>query len=311
MARDYGFGIMTNIELPGEIKGVLKKPVDWSATTLNTIAFGYEVGVTPLQIAAAYGALANGGMLMKPFILKKIVDASGQILRATQPQQIRRVISPSTAQVLTKILEGVVERGTGKPAQIEGVTVAGKTGTSRKYIEGHYEMGSYTASFVGFFPADDPQMVCLVMLDNPRGANYTGGTTSAPVFRNIAQRALSTSELFAKPYNGSNIIAHALPKNTQQNTENPVTQGTLTTTNKLTTKSDVKKSRGRTIPDLKGYSVRRAVSFLMIEKYVPVVNGSGTVLTQIPAAGQPAAEGMRVTLFCQPKSLTTSSANLR
>ena len=292
MARDYGFGIATNLELPGEVSGVLKKPSDWSATTLNTIAFGYEVGVTPIQIAAAYGAVANGGILMKPYLFMKEQDQSGQVVRAGHPQQIRRVISAASARTMTDFFEGVVERGTGKSAALPGMKIAGKTGTSRKYTEGHYEKSSYTASFVGFFPSDDPQIVCLVMMDDPRGGSYTGGLTSAPVFRAIAQRLIATSDIFAPPARSDEASA----KNAS------LTDSEAGPLAARIGKDATDTAAPGVVPDVKGCSLRRAVNLLSMGKFLPVVNGSGTVVSQSPAAGSIARPGMKVVLTCQARS---------
>jgi cell division protein FtsI (penicillin-binding protein 3) len=289
MARDYGFGIKTNVELPGEVNGVLKKPVDWSATTLNTIAFGYEVGVTPLQIAAAYAAVANGGILMKPYIFSKETGQTGELIRSEQPQQIRRVISAATAQTLTEFFEGVVERGTGKPAAIPGLKIAGKTGTSKKYVEGRYEQGSYTASFVGYFPSDDPRVVCLVMMDNPRGGNYTGGTTSAPVFRAIAQRLITTSEMFAPAVPDNQFMVKSASRLDGDGlTAHPAIPACDSATTGI-------------VPDVRGFSLRRAVNLLGTGKLVPVVSGSGIVVSQSPPGGCSARPGMKVILTCQAR----------
>ena len=288
MARSFGFGIVTNVDFPAEIKGALKKPMEWSATTLNTLAFGYEVGVTALQIATAYAAVANNGILMKPYLFKKEVDASGRVIKESQPQQIRRVISEKTARTLTDLFEGVVESGTATPAKIPGMKIAGKTGTSKKYIEGHYESGNYIASFVGYFPANDPQIVCLVMIDNPKGSNYYGGTTSAPVFRAIAQQIINTTELFAPPrYLADDTVKPTSPDHPDQH---------------------MVLSPAGVVPDVRGCSVRRAVSILKDRKLQPIVSGSGTVINQNPAAGLPIKSGMKINLFCQPK--ISASLNL-
>jgi cell division protein FtsI/penicillin-binding protein 2 len=309
MARDFGFGIATSIDVPGESRGSLKKPSEWSGTTLNTIAFGYEVGVTPIQIAAAYAAVANDGILMKPFVFQKEIDENGQVVQASQPQVIRRVISEKTARTLKEFFEGVVESGTGKPAQIPGVRVAGKTGTSKKYLEGHYETGSYTASFVGFFPVDDPRIVCLVMMDNPRGSNYTGGTTSAPIFRAIAARILNTHEMFAPPAPDRETIAKAQdPSVSQQRSSATAAAHGMDNSNvdNQPEKQVVDKS---VVPDVKGFSVRKAISVLSEVRLQPVVYGSGTVVSQSPLAGQAARVGMKVVLTCQPKALASSDPN--
>ena len=292
MARDYGFGIATNLELPGEVSGVLKKPSEWSATTLNTIAFGYEVGVTPIQIAAAYAAVANGGILMKPYLFLKEQDQTGQVVRSGHSQQIRRVISAASARTMTDFFEGVVEHGTGKSAALPGLKIAGKTGTSKKYNEGHYEKSSYTASFVGFFPSDDPQIVCLVMMDNPRGGSYTGGLTSAPVFRAIAQRLIATSDIFAPP-------ARSEDTNTKNASLTDTEAGALAT---RVGKDLPDTAATGVVPDVKGCSLRRAVNLLSMGKFLPVVNGSGTVVSQSPPAGSIARPGMRVILTCQSRS---------
>ncbi len=280
-ARDFGFGIPTNIDYPGEVKGVLKKPMEWSATTLNTMAFGYEVGASPIQIAAAYAAIANDGILMRPYIFKKETDASGQIVRESQPQQIRRVVSSKTVRTLIDFFEGVVEQGTGTPAKIPGVRIAGKTGTSKKFVEGHYEGGNYIASFIGFFPSDNPKIVCLVMLDNPRGSSYYGGTTSAPVFRAIAEQIINTTE-FAAPQR--KFVADTMKIN------EPVKENAA-----------VILSPAGVIPDVRGRSVRQAVSILKDRKLQAVVNGSGIVRNQMPEPGLPLKRGMKITLTCQPK----------
>ncbi|MBI4548494.1 MAG: PASTA domain-containing protein [Ignavibacteriae bacterium] len=300
MSRNYGFGVATNVGFPGEVKGVLKKPVEWSGTTLNSLSFGYEVGVTPIQIAVAYAAVANNGMLMKPYIFAREQAAMGQTVWEAQPEKIRNVISESTAQTLKGLFEGVVERGTGAPAKIPGVRIAGKTGTSRKYIEGRYETGTYTASFVGFFPVEDPQIVCLVMMDNPRGDNYTGGTTSAPVFRAIAEQLLNYIHLF-KPIAP---MAHV--------SNNSIPERDLPPKNvhryRITEEKKARAFEAHSIPDVRGYSVRRAITVLTVGKFQPIVNGSGTVVSQIPTAGQPATEGMKITLVCQPKAVSTLTA---
>ena len=293
MARDYGFGIPTDVGFPGEARGVLKKPSEWhGTTTLNSIAFGYEVGVTPIQIATAYAAIANGGVLMQPYIFKKEYDAAGKSIREGKPQQVRRVVSVQTAGTMRDFFEGVVQRGTGKSAAIPGVRIAGKTGTSKKYVEGQYASGSYTASFVGFFPAADPQIVCLVMIDNPHAGNYTGGTTSAPVFRAIAEQLLNTSDVFAAP--AQTVIANsASPRQTGGAVFDPLS---------TKEKSSIIIVAAGTVPNVKGYSVRRAVNILTTGKFEPVISGSGTVINQQPAPGEPAKAGMKVRLICQPKT---------
>jgi membrane peptidoglycan carboxypeptidase len=204
------------------------------------------------------------------------------------------VISTTTARTLTDFFEGVVERGTGKNAAIPGVKIAGKTGTSKKYVEGHYQQKSYTASFVGYLPSDDPRILCLVMIDNPRGGDYTGGATSAPVFRAIAQRLLTTSEIFAPASPNSEAIAKDGPR-AERGGDSSADQAGVAAAVRDTASAGV-------VPDVRGFSLRRAVNLLGTGKLVPVVNGSGVVVSQSPAAGSSARPGMRVVLTCQAKT---------
>ena len=193
--RAFGFGYQTGINLPGEVKGTFRPPAKWSGLSLATIAMGQEVSVTALQMATAYGAIANGGVLMRPWIVRAVKDAHGKTVRESKPQAIRRVMSPETARTLTEFLLGAVERGTGVNAQLEGVHVAGKTGTAQKAIEGGrgYAPGQYVSSFVGFLPAEDPKIVCLVSVDTPRGVYY-GSQVAAPAFKRIMDRVLSLKD---------------------------------------------------------------------------------------------------------------------
>ncbi|GBD05240.1 Stage V sporulation protein D [bacterium HR20] len=193
-ARDFGIGIRTDVGLPGEARGVLKLPRELRGSDLLFLGFGYGVACTPLQLACAYGAIANGGVLMQPFVVRRIISPDGEELVRAVPQRRRRVISDSVARVLRQLLAGVVERGTGTNARIEGVPVAGKTGTAQQWSQGSYSKSDYTASFVGMVPADSPSLVVLVMLDRPRTDIY-GGSTAAPLFRRIVEAMMSIPNL--------------------------------------------------------------------------------------------------------------------
>jgi cell division protein FtsI (penicillin-binding protein 3) len=161
---------------------------------LATNAFGQGIAVTPLQLARAYAALANGGFLMRPYIVRRVLEESGRVRQVGEPHIERRVVSARTAAQVTELLRGVVEKGTGKAARIEGVAVAGKTGTAQKIDvgTGRYHPHDRMASFVGYLPAEDPEMVILVVVDTPRKAKY-GGVVAAPVFHRIAEYALARS----------------------------------------------------------------------------------------------------------------------
>ncbi|MCC7158544.1 MAG: transpeptidase family protein, partial [Ignavibacteria bacterium] len=207
-ARDFGYGITTGIDLPGEMKGRLKRPVEFSPVTLNYMAIGYEVLVTALQMTNAYACVANDGMMMKPFIIKKILAPDGTLIKEFKPSEVRNVISKNTAKTLTELFVGVVERGTGKDAKIDNIKIAGKTGTSQKIVEGKYSKSKYTSSFIGYFPAEDPQIVVAVIIDAPGAGEYYGGKVSAPIFKKIAERIINLTGLheYSAPENEANYV---------------------------------------------------------------------------------------------------------
>jgi len=188
--RKFGFGEKTNIQLPGVSSGLLGKRNSWNERSLASISFGQEIAVTPLQMVVALSAIANGGTLMEPHIAKALMR-DGKIIKEIKPKKIRRVISKKTSRQMMKILKFVVENGTGKKAAIDGFEVAGKTGTAQKYIREtkSYSKTEFISSFIGYAPADDPRLVILVMIDNPKG-RYWGGVVAAPVFVKIAEKSL-------------------------------------------------------------------------------------------------------------------------
>lgn len=185
-ARDFGFGIRTDIELTGEARGVLRLPAKLDRGDVMFMGFGYGIACTPLQLACAYAAIANDGTLMKPYVVRRILAANGDLIEEHVPQRIRQVIPPTVAQQVRSMLQQVVERGTGINARIEGLAIAGKTGTAQQWVEGSYSKRDYTASFVGMVPATKPALVIVTMLDRPRSDIY-GGSTAAPLFRRIVE----------------------------------------------------------------------------------------------------------------------------
>ncbi len=188
--RDFGFGSKTGLPLEGESRGILREPSMWSKRSLESIAIGQEIGTTAIQLAMAYAAIANGGLLLRPHLIRCIIDQDGQILQASRRQVIRRVISARTARILTDLLEGVVEEGTGVLAAIDGVPVAGKTGTGQKALGGGYAPGKYYSVFAGFLPSRDPRYVCVVVIDEPSAESHYGGIVCAPVFRQVMEEFL-------------------------------------------------------------------------------------------------------------------------
>ena len=191
--RDFGLGAPTGIGLPGEGRGILRRPERWSEQSSASLAIGYEVSVTPLQMAMAYGALANGGLLMKPRLVREFRDSNGRVTVRFQPRTVRRVVSPRVARDVIDVLVDAVEDGTGTRARLGTFKVAGKSGTTRAWLDGAYQTGDYFASFVGFFPAEDPQLVVMVKLDRPQGAYY-GGSTAAPVTRATMEAVLAAQQ---------------------------------------------------------------------------------------------------------------------
>ena len=188
----FGFGQRTDIDLPGEVSGLLKAPREWGRRSLASISMGQEVGVTPLQMITAVSAIANDGVLMKPYVVAEVRDQKGQRMKEILPQVKRRVVSPATAHTLTTIMEGVVSSGTGTKAAIPGFRVAGKTGTAQKVDPrtGTYSSALSIGSFVGFVPADAPRLTIIVVIDEPQGEAW-GGVVAAPVFRRVGEQVLT------------------------------------------------------------------------------------------------------------------------
>jgi cell division protein FtsI (penicillin-binding protein 3) len=193
MLRDFGFGTPTGAEFPSESRGRLARPDKWQPMyTRASMAMGYEFGVTPVQLAAAYAAIANDGLLLTPTLVREIRSPSGDVIYRHEPEPVRRVVTPAVAVRLREYLkEAASEGGTGEEAQLVNYTLLGKTGTAVRFEGGRYVQGEYTASFASLFPADDPQLVVIVKIDNPRG-KYYGGLTAAPVTRTMLQQALAS-----------------------------------------------------------------------------------------------------------------------
>lgn len=190
--QSFGFGERTEIDLPGESAGLLKHPRAWGRRTVASISMGQEIGVTPMQMVSAVAAIANEGVLMRPYAVSEIRDAQGQVRKQVLPQVKRRVISPETARAVTAILEGVVTEGTGGKAAIAGFRVAGKTGTAQKIDPrtGTYSASRFVSSFVGYVPADSPRLAMIVVIDEPQGEAW-GGTVAAPVFNRVGEQVLN------------------------------------------------------------------------------------------------------------------------
>ena len=271
----FGFGEKTGVGLSGESKGIVHHPRYWSPVALDTISFGQGISVTGIQLVTALSAIANGGSLMKPYVVEKITNEKGETVQSFQPQVIRKVISEDMAKNVTVLLKATTEKGgTGEGAVPAGYDVAGKTGTAQKADTqlGGYE-DHYNSGFMGFAPADDPKVVLLVVIDEPQGANY-GGVVAAPVFKAIMEKVL--------PY----FNAH--PKGTLivKNEVNTVPVKRAVRPDSLMEEVKVVKAAGKEVmPDLTGLSMRSALSRIEGKGLIVKVSGNGRVADQSPRSG--------------------------
>jgi cell division protein FtsI (penicillin-binding protein 3) len=193
--RDLGFGMPIGVPLPGESPGTLREPRQWSKQTSASVLMGYEIAVTPLQLVTAYAAIANGGELLEPHLVKEIRLPEGKVVYSAEPKVVRRVMSFDVSRTVQKMLLAVVQEGTATKADLATFDVAGKSGTARRTSRDEgYTAGNYTASFVGLFPGNDPQYVVLVKLDSPKGGHYAGGDIAAPVTQIVLRAALSARD---------------------------------------------------------------------------------------------------------------------
>jgi cell division protein FtsI (penicillin-binding protein 3) len=269
----FGFGQITGIDMPGEIPGLLRRPESWSTVDLATHAFGQGISVTPIQMVMAYAAVANGGFLMRPYVVSRVVSPNGDALLQNQPHVVRRVVSEKTSHLLASMLKGVTsEGGTGTMANIEGFDVAGKTGTAQKadLAHGGYATKKRVASFVGFVPANDPRLVALVLVDEPE-VNVYGGIVAAPAFRDIARGALR--QLAVAPQK-SDFIPSAIAAGQAPLRRAPSKE------NEMGNEGDAS-----AVPDFVGLSLREAVERARAMKVRVKVLGNGYVVKQWPAPG--------------------------
>ncbi|HXI13193.1 MAG TPA: penicillin-binding transpeptidase domain-containing protein [Thermoanaerobaculia bacterium] len=273
--RAFGFGQRSGVELPGEGSGILRKPEQWSALSNAILSIGQEIAVTPLQIAAATATIANGGLLVTPRIVSKVVNAEGKEVRRPAPPEPRRVVSERTAAVLNEILKTVVSRGTGVNASLPEFVVAGKTGTAQKASRGGYSADRFVASFVGYVPADRPRLVILVVIDEPRTAQY-GGTVAAPLFREIARTSLRYLGVSPSIPNRQ-VIARAV---------------TLAPLNRSLQTTQV----SGTVPDFRGLDARTAIARATTAGFRVRTSGLGIVDSQRPAPGEQLQNNRDMTL---------------
>jgi cell division protein FtsI (penicillin-binding protein 3) len=306
--RRFGFGSKTGIELPGETVGIVRKVERWQPSSIGSIAIGQEVGVTPVQMVAAFGALANDGVRIAPHLIREVRNAEGAVVYRAQPEQ-RRVVSAQTATSLRGMLEGVTLTGTAKKAQLDGYSAAGKTGTAQKIDPRTkaYSSTKFVGSFVGFAPLSNPRVVIIVVIDEPAGA-YHGGDVAAPVFREVAEVILPGLDV--EP----DIEVKSAPQFVAQVPEDPEKAAKLreeqekAEQERKATLPTVDNNGGRggevvyavgtkkamLMPDLRGRSVRDVARTCQQLGLQVEARGEGKVFKQSPAAGAEVSTGQTI-----------------
>jgi cell division protein FtsI/penicillin-binding protein 2 len=333
-ASALGFGSTTGVEFPGEVSGRLRSPDQWSGRSLPTLAIGHEVTVTPLQLALAYAAVANGGVLMQPMLVREVRDTEGRVAHRYEARAQRRVFSEATTATLREMLASVVDSGTATPARVPGLHIAGKTGTAQKFDPRtqRYGVGMFVSSFVGFAPAESPTIVGVVVIDEPHGKKHYGGEVAGPVFREVMMDLrrmphgpldLASSAVAARPPAPAPVSVpdlRLLPPRVaeerlaaaglrasfsgtgprvlaQQPGAGESAERGARVTMLLSAPAD--STAGR-MPDLAGLSVRAALRRLAVLGAHAAILGEGLVVRQMPAAGEPLAPGAACRLWCEP-----------
>ena len=299
MLRDFGFGAFTGIEFPAEATGRLRPPAEWSGLSAGSLAMGYEVSVTPLQLAVAYAALANDGVLLSPTLIRDVRGPGGDVAYRHRPEPVRRVVRPEIAAALRKLLRGVVEGGTGAEAALVNFPVAAKTGTARRVVGGRYAPGQYTASFAALFPADRPQLVLVVKIDDPRKGSYFAAQTAAPVTRSMLEQALAARTVALDRAR----LSTAAPRAVAQPLDDdpgvvPYVVSWPFRPDSSPALADVAR---RAVPDVTGRPLREAVRALHRRGFRVALKGWGVAHHTWPAVGDSAAAGATVTLFAAPR----------
>ena len=330
----FGFGKKTGIELAGEATGILVPQKDCRELDIGSMSIGQSNAVTPIQLLSAFCAITNGGTLMKPQIVKEILDADGRVIRTIEPEAIRQVISPATSAQVLEALETVVSAGTGKTAFIDGYRVGGKTGTAQKVIPGvGYSQTESVVSFLGVAPVNDPQIVCLVLMDNPKGYSLTGGATCGPIFQAAAKDILtylqvptqmeperlytpSLERITLRDYTGISVAeAEALAvsqgitttvvgSGTQVYGQIPSENSVMLKGGNLALYTELPKSlnqgpRQIPVPDLTGKTAEEAAAIAEEYDLHFEMSGAGEVIYQQPSPGMMVEEGSRVVTWLE------------
>jgi cell division protein FtsI (penicillin-binding protein 3) len=284
MISEFGFGEKTGVDFPGEAGGILV-PGRWNDHLLSTVSFGHGVGVTAIQMASIYSAIANGGKLMRPYLVKRIFDPEGNAVEEHTPQVKKQVLMPHEASLLTMMLSGVTEKGgTGTLARVDGYPVAGKTGTAQKVNPrgGGYLSKAYVSSFIGFVPANNPQFTIYIVVDNPR-KEFLGAQVAAPIFNHIASFALHQ-----RGFMPIVVTENALPQLAGDSTSQNASP--------LDNPDWAEKKTGDAVPDFSGLTVKEVSQLLSRNHSEQKVEflGQGVAFNQQPQAGEAWGKKVRV-----------------
>ena len=278
----FGFGKTTSPDFPGESPGIVWDPSRLNDSALASVSMGYQVGVTPLQMAAAVSAVANGGRLLQPRVVHATVRDG--VRAVVEPVEVARPITARTAAALTSIMEEVTVRGTGRQAQIGGFTVAGKTGTAQKLVAGRYSQSEYNVSFVGFAPSRKPVITVIVVVDTPRAGFYYGGSVSGPIFKRITEASLRHLGVAPNVFPAPPVLVDR-----KAQLAGPESGPTVITVAAV--------DDSQSMPDLRGLSAREALRRLAARRIAARIQGAGLVVAQSPGPGAPLDLGASCTLI--------------
>ncbi len=296
--RDFGFGSPTGVEFPSESRGRLRFPTEWDGYSKPSIAMGYEFEVTPVQLAAAYAAIANDGILLTPSLVREIRSPAGKVLYRHRPEPVRRAVPAVVAKALMGYLQRVVGRGgTAEAAQLANWILVGKTGTAIRHDGGEYQSGHYTASFASIFPLSEPQIVVVVKIDDPRSGKIYGGETAAPLTRTMLEETLAArrSALDRSRLAGPGVEPPTT--DTRPAAEDPPEARVIVS---LPVGADsAETQRPRPVPNVAGSSLRRAANALHRRGFRVAIRGNGRVQRTTPAAGESAAFGATITVWAE------------
>ena len=319
--KSFGFDSYTGIELLGENNGMLSRPEEFSGISKGIISFGQEIGVTALQITNAFCAIVNGGYLMKPYIIDKIISSDGETIKENKPYQIRQIIDKHVSTKLKEFMEGVVKRGTGKKAAIKGFNVGGKTGTAQIYDSKlqRYKKNKNMASFIGFAPIEKPKYILAIFLDEPK-PNHYGGDVAAPIFAGIMKKLLHFTPVENKEPLNDYIIAqtntkipdfHDMPYNAAEEylELNEINFDTRGEGDYITSQKEVGDELNLTLgnpdmyinnlPDLTGLTIREALKKINFKKLQVKIEGKGIVKQQSIPPGQLSNKKSVLLLRCE------------